>query len=96
MEFLPLLLILILFVVPPLLLMRTQRKRQAEIEAMRASIVPGDRIINVAGFHGTVVANRGEVIDLEIAPGTVVQMESAGIMRKVEPTLADESETPTL
>ncbi|MCP1387184.1 preprotein translocase subunit YajC [Corynebacterium sp. TA-R-1] len=96
MEFLPLLLILILFVVPPMLLMRSQRKRQAEIEAMRASIVPGDRIINVAGFHGTVVANRGEVIDLEIAPGTVVQMESAGIMRKVEPTLADESETPTL
>lgn len=96
MEFLPLLLILILFVVPPMLLMRSQRKRQAEIEAMRASIMPGDRIINVAGFHGTVVANRGEVIDLEIAPGTVVQMESAGIMRKVEPTLADESETPTL
>ncbi|UIZ91350.1 preprotein translocase subunit YajC [Corynebacterium sp. CNCTC7651] len=96
MEFLPLLIILLLFLVPPMLLMRTQRKRQGEVQAMRDGLQPGDKIITVAGLHGTVVGKRGEVVDLDIAPGTVVQLEIAGVMRTVDPVseIPVEGETP--
>lgn len=87
MELLPLLLILGLFLLPSLLMMRSQRRRAREVEAMRASLVPGDRIVSVAGVYGTVVAvgEQGQeqgAIDVEIAPGVVVTMELAGVMKK--------------
>lgn len=87
MELLPLLLILGLFLLPSLFMMRSQRRRAREVEAMRASLVPGDRIVSVAGVHGTVVAvgEQGQeqgAIDVEIAPGVVVTMELAGVMKK--------------
>ncbi|MEH0146236.1 preprotein translocase subunit YajC [Corynebacterium sp. Q4381] len=82
MELLTMLLILGLFVLPPLLLMRSQRKRAQEVQQMRASIVPGDAIVTVAGVHGTVVGVDGEVFQVEIAPGVVVAMDSAGVLKR--------------
>lgn len=83
MTALTLLFVFALFLLPSLLLMRTQRKRAKEVEAMRASLVPGDQIVSVAGLHGTVVAKGEEgALDVEIAPGVVVRMELAGVMRK--------------
>ena len=84
MELVFLVLILLVFTLPTFLMMRAQRKRQAQIEQLQASIQPGDRVVNVSGFHGTVVATAAETLDLEIAPGTVVTMERAGVMRRVE------------
>ncbi|WP_301924645.1 preprotein translocase subunit YajC [Corynebacterium glaucum] len=84
MEALPLLVILLLFLVPPMLLMRSQRKRAQEVSQMQASIQAGDRIVSVAGLHGTVVANTGEALEVEIAPGVVVTMDTGGVMKKVE------------
>lgn len=92
MEAIPLLVILLLFLVPPMLLMRTQRKRAQEVSQMRASIQPGERIISVAGLHGTVVANNGDVLEVEIAPGVVVTMDIGGVMKKVEP-VSDQPDT---
>lgn len=88
MDIIFLVLLLLLFLLPSFLMMRGQRKRQAQVQEMQASIAPGDRIVNVAGFHGTVVENNGETLLVEIAPGTVVTMETAGIMKKVEPMSA--------
>lgn len=88
MELILILLILAVFLFPSLLLMRTQKKRQQQVAEMQASIQPGDRIVNVAGFHGTVVENNGEMLRVELAPGTVVAMETAGVMKKVEDTPA--------
>lgn len=86
MDLILLLVILLIFMVPSFLMMRGQKKRQEQVELMRSSIVPGDRIVNVAGFHATVLENRGETMLVELAPGTVVTMETAGIVKKVEDT----------
>lgn len=90
MELLSILLILGLFVLPPLLLMRSQRKRAQEVQQMRASIVPGDAIVTVAGVHGTVVGVSGDVLQVEVAPGVVVSMDLAGVLKRdaVAPTEA--------
>lgn len=79
-----LVLLLVLLLLPTILMSRGQKKRQQQVQEMQASIRPGDKIVNVAGFHGTVVANNGEVLQVELAPGTVVEMEVAGVMKKVD------------
>ena len=85
MNLLSLLLIFALFMLPSLFLMRAQRKRAHQVEAMRSSLVPGERIITVSGLHGVVVARREDgAIDVEVAPGVVVAMELAGVMKKHE------------
>ena len=62
MEILMLVLILLVFLLPSVLMMRAQKKRQAEVSEMQASLQPGDRIVNVAGFHATVVENHGDCL----------------------------------
>ncbi|QPK82466.1 preprotein translocase subunit YajC [Corynebacterium qintianiae] len=85
MELIFLLLILALFMLPTFLMMRGQRRRQAEMDQLQVSVQPGDKIVNVSGFHGTVVAAGEETLQVEVAPGTVVTMERAGVLRRVEP-----------
>lgn len=76
--------ILAVFMLPSLLMGRAQKKRQSEVEAMRTAIQPGDRVVNVAGFHATVLENREETMLVELAPGVEVEMESAGVMKRIE------------
>jgi len=90
MEILMLVLILLVFLLPSVLMMRAQKKRQAEVSEMQASLQPGDRIVNVAGFHATVVENHGETLIVELAPGFQVTMEAAGVMKRVEPAISPE------
>lgn len=85
MELLFLVLILALFMLPTFLMMRSQRKRQAQVADMQSAIVPGDAIITVSGIHGTVASAAEQTLDVEVAPGTVVTMDRAGVMRRVEP-----------
>lgn len=84
MEIVLLVVILAVFMLPSLLMGRAQKKRQSEVEAMRTAIQPGDRVVNVAGFHATVLENRGETMLVELSPGVEVEMESAGVMKRIE------------
>lgn len=85
MEPILLIVLLALFLLPSILMMRGQKKRQAQVQEMRQSIQPGDKIVNVAGFHATVLEHNGETMVVELAPGVTVTMDAAGVMRKVEP-----------
>lgn len=85
MEPILLIVLLALFLLPSILMMRGQKKRQAQVQEMRQSIQPGDKIVNVAGFHATVLEHDGETMVVELAPGVAVTMDAAGVMRKIEP-----------
>lgn len=39
----------------------------------------------MSGIHGTVASAAEQTLDVEVAPGTVVTMDRAGVMRRVEP-----------
>lgn len=84
MEILFLVVILLIFLLPSFLMMRGQKKRQEQVRQMQASITPGDHIVSVAGLHGTVVENENDALRVEIAPGVVVTMETAGVMKKLD------------
>lgn len=58
-------------------------------------LAPGDRIVNVAGFHCTVVENNGETLQVELAPNVVATMETAGVMKRVDPQGSTQADVPT-
>lgn len=89
-----LILILIVFLVPAFLQMRKQNQAMKQINAFRETLKPGMRVETAGGARGTIVAVRGEVADLEVAPGVVVEWNLQGILRPVsgmapEPTVPD-------
>lgn len=48
------LMIIMIFVVMWLFMIRPQRKQQKELDAFRASLAKGDKVVTVGGIYGTV------------------------------------------
>jgi len=85
MDLLLLLLVIAVFILPSFLMMRSQRRRQAELQTMQSALGAGDRVVTVAGIHGTIVTARETQVEVEIAPGVVVTMDRIAIMRQATP-----------
>lgn len=84
MESLLLVLLLAVFLLPSFFMMRSQRRRQTAMRELQNSVSVGDRIVNVAGIHGTVVAVEGDLVTLEVSPGVEMTMDRIGVMRVLE------------
>ncbi|WP_108665528.1 preprotein translocase subunit YajC [Euzebya rosea] len=63
------------------LIIRPQRKRQAEQQAMLRRVSEGDEIVTIGGFHGRIVALEEDTMELELAPGVIVTMARTAISR---------------
>ena len=83
MEFVPLVLLVLVFW---LLVLRPSRKRQQEAQRTQSALVPGARIMLTSGLFGTVVRLDDASLQLELAPGTVVEVHRQAVAR----VLADE------
>jgi len=68
-----------LFAVMWLLLIRPQRKRSVAQLTMQDRLRAGDEIITAGGLHATVKSIEDEVLDIEIAPGTVVRLDRRAV-----------------
>lgn len=68
------------------LLIRPQRKRMREAQALVASIGEGDEIITTGGMYGFVTAVDGETVWLDVAEGVEIRLHRSSIARKVDPT----------
>lgn len=84
MDLLLLFLILAVFTLPSIFMMRTQRRRQSELQSMQAALQSGDRVVTVSGMHGTIVGVRDTELDVELAPGMVVVMDRIAVIRPAE------------
>jgi preprotein translocase subunit YajC len=62
-----------------LLLVRPQRKRQLQQAQMQDSIQPGVDVLTAGGIHATVRQIEGEIVHVEIAPGTTVRLDRRAI-----------------
>ncbi|TCI99855.1 preprotein translocase subunit YajC [Aeromicrobium sp. IC_218] len=80
MEFLPLVLLVLVFW---LLVLRPSRKRQQEAQRTQAALEPGAKIMLTSGLFGTVVRLDDSTLQLELAPGTVVEVHRQAIARVV-------------
>ena len=71
-----------------LLLIRPQRRRQLEQARMQDKVEVGDDVLTAGGIHGTVREIEGEIVHVEIAPGTTVRLDRravAAIAQEPEP-----------
>lgn len=77
MSLLPIL--VLLFLVMWLVVIRPQRKRQAEQQRMLESMAPGDEVLTAGGIYGTLRAADGDEVRLEIAPGVEIRVTRGAI-----------------
>jgi preprotein translocase subunit YajC len=83
----PLLILILLFVVMYAAMIRPQQKRAREHQALIAAVQIGDEVMTTAGIFGTVTAVEGDVISVEISPGTVMRVARAAIGRRMSAEL---------
>jgi preprotein translocase subunit YajC len=66
------------------LLVRPQRRNIAAHQALMADLHEGDEVMTMGGIFGRIQRLDGEIIDLEVSPGTSVRVAKSAISRKVE------------
>ena len=96
-----LIVIVALFALLWLLVLRPQRRRQAEQLQMQDSLRLGDEIVTAGGIRGHVRRLDDEVLRVEIAPGVEVRLDRravAAVVRDADEETPDETEgeTPAL
>lgn len=91
MEFLPFIVIIVLFY---FLLIRPQQKRAKQARELQLNLQPGDRVMLTAGLFGTVteVEETTANIHVEIADGVVIQVVRQAVAQKVTEAPAEESD----
>jgi preprotein translocase subunit YajC len=87
-----LLIIVILFALFWLLMIRPQRRRQAEQKALIQNVEPGDEIVTAGGLFGHVQSVADDELLVEIAPGTNVRIARRAVAGIVGPEEEDEGE----
>ncbi len=65
------------------LLLRPQRKRMQEHQALMQSLEAGHEVVTAGGIHGRIEAMDDEVLRVEVAPGTVIRVAKRAIARNV-------------
>jgi preprotein translocase subunit YajC len=74
-----LIILVVLFAALWLFLIRPQKRRQVETTRMQDDLAAGDEILSAGGIHGTVRGIEDEVVQLEIAPGTIVRLDRRAV-----------------
>lgn len=95
-QFIPLLLVGVLFFV---LLILPERKKQKQRQAMLGALKKGDRVMTTAGMFGTVVSLSEEVVVLQVADGVRLRFTRQAVQSVVdeekEGSTADEKAEPS-
>ena len=81
-----------LFALMWFVLIRPQRRRGTAQMEMQDRLRIGDEIITAGGLHATVQSIEGEVLEIEIAPGTMVRLDRRAVAAVVGPETEEEPE----
>ena len=82
MEYLPLLVIALLFW---FLIIRPQRRRAAEQSRLWESLQAGEEVLTAGGLYGRIQRLEDDAVLLEVAPETVVKIDKRAVAGRVEP-----------
>jgi len=86
------LVILVLFALFWLLILRPQRRRQAQQSALIQNVEVGDEIVTAGGLFGHVRSVADDELLVEIAPGTSVRIARRAVASIVGPEDEEEDE----
>lgn len=62
----------------------SQRRRQKATQQMQSELQPGDRVMTAGGLYGTLRWLDDSKVQLEVAPGVLVEWDRRAIMRAPE------------
>ena len=85
MEFFPLILLVLAFVLLIVLPGRQRKRIAAQQQQMQEALQPGTPIMTTSGMHGTVTGKTDTTVDVEIAPGVVVTFVKQAILEVRKP-----------
>lgn len=83
-AFTPLIFIALIFGAMYFLMIRPQRKRLREQQAMQRSIGEGDEVLTTSGVYGFVTAMDGDVVWLEIAENVEIRIAAGAISKVID------------
>ena len=92
MEFLPILLIILVMMLPLFLLSRSQRKAQARQQELVKKLGVGDEVRTHSGFYGLIVEEYDDVVVLESEDGTQTKWARMAIAMAVDPVEDEQGE----
>jgi len=75
-----------------LFLIRPQKRRQVEQARMHEALEPGDEILTAGGIHGTLREIEDDLVQVEIAPGTIIRLDRRAVAAVVQEETAPEAE----
>lgn len=83
-QYYPFLTFLLIAVVFWMMLIRPQRRRQAELRQTQNSVEYGTEVMLGSGIYGRVVGLDDDTVNLEVSPGTSIKVARAAIVRVVD------------
>jgi preprotein translocase subunit YajC len=92
MPILPLLVLLALFAFT----FSQNKKRQRTAAVLSAALAPGVTVMTSGGIYGTVRSIDGDVVMLEVSPGTTLRIAKGAIGRIIESPIVDVVDTPAM
>ena len=84
----------VLLVILWMVLIRPSRNRQRALTDLQSSIGPGDEVMLTSGIFGVVRSIDDQRVELEIAPGTTIQVARRAVLEQV-PGKTDEPDDDT-
>lgn len=73
------------------LIIRPQRKRMSDLQSLQRSLELGDEVVTIGGILGTIQRFDGDVVTLELSPGTLARVNRRAISARIEPQPTDEA-----
>jgi preprotein translocase subunit YajC len=74
------------------MIIRPQRKRVNDLQSLQRSLQLGDEVVTIGGLLGTIRRFDGDIVTLELSPGTEARFNRRAISARVEPRRPDEDE----
>ena len=85
MEFFPLILLVLAFVLLIVLPSRQRKRLAAQQQQMQEALQLGTPIMTTSGIHGTVAGKADTTVDVEVAPGVVMTFARQAILEVRNP-----------
>ena len=80
--------IIFIMIIMYFLMIRPQKKRQAEQKTLIASLKTGDRVVTNAGIHGLIVNVKETTVMVKVADNVKIEMEKSAIANVFRPEAA--------
>jgi preprotein translocase subunit YajC len=78
--------LVVIFAMFYFVMIRPQRKRQKEQQAMMSSLQKGDKVMTIGGIYGTIDNLNEDSIVLKVEGGTTIRVARTAVNKLKEPT----------